>query len=347
MKGAAVPVVFAFVGCSLGTGPRGPASAECVETTQAPLIHGDANETFLGLAPAEIRAIVQVVDGDLWRPGTGDPSGGVCSGTFVAPAWVVTARHCLQIQSIAVAVEGGTGTSWTVLPVTRAVASPDVDVALLQVDTSAGSDAGAIDAVAGIASIAPGGATTGDLAVGDVVEVAGYGITENRTVGDLRFLTEAISDIDPSTIIVDGRGASGACEGDSGGPLLLRGPDGAARVAAILAIGSDSCTGTDEYVRLDAIQAWVQATVGPVVPGVLDCGSISSEGRCLYGSAIWCSDARLAGDHCASGTQCGWDPRQAGFRCVDPASDPCEGVGSVGTCRDGAALSCTQGTLRR
>jgi hypothetical protein len=114
-----------------------------------------------------------------------------------------------------------------------------------------------------------------------------------------------------------------------------------------LAIGSDSCTGTDEYVRLDAIQAWVQATVGPVVPGVLDCGSISSEGRCLYGSAIWCSDARLAGDHCASGTQCGWDPRQAGFRCVDPASDPCEGVGSVGTCRDGAALSCTQGTLRR
>ena len=70
---------------------------------------------------------------------------------------------------------------------------------------------------------------------------------------------------------------------------------------------------------------------------------ISSEGRCLYGSAIWCSDARLVGDHCASGIQCGWDPRQAGFRCVDPASGPCEGVRSVGTCRDGAALSCTKG----
>jgi hypothetical protein len=207
--------------------------------------------------------------------------------------------------------------------------------------TIANLSAGSFEARGGDASIV-------DLSLGDVAELAGYGITEEGTVGGLRFLTEAITALDPATITVAGFGATGACEGDSGGPLLVRGRDGSPRVVGVLTVGSASCTGADDYVRLDAVQGWMQATIGSGAPDDADCGTIpSQQGRCLYGTAVWCSGMQLLAEHCMAGKECGWDGSQAGFRCVDSQSDPCDGVDSVGGCRDGAALSCRGGTLVR
>lgn len=52
------------------------------------------------------------------------------------------------------------------------------------------------------APIAAGGRGVGHLADGDVAEMAGYGLTEGRTVGSLRLLAEAITTIDATTITV-------------------------------------------------------------------------------------------------------------------------------------------------
>jgi hypothetical protein len=304
------------------------------------LVNGAAQENYLGLANAQINAIVQVVDGARLN-------GALCSGTFVAPAWVVTSRHCLQIVSPKVVVQGQAQTPWAILPVVASVAHPTEDVALLQVDLAA-VDAGIADGgVFGVAPMQAGGASVRQLSPGDTVEMGGYGITETRATRSLRFLAESIVRVDPAVITVSGFGSSGACEGDSGGPLLVRGPDGSAVVAAVLSIGSATCLEEDTYVRLDSVQEWIRATIGSQAGGERQCGAITEQGRCLFGQALWCSASTLVAHVCTGATKCGWDPNRAGFGCVDPVADPCRGVDSVGACRDNEALRCRAGVLER
>jgi V8-like Glu-specific endopeptidase len=338
-KAVSGALTLALGACS-ASGPPAPA---CPGTAQQTLVNGVADERYLGLAPAQIAAIVQVVS-------AGKPDGPLCSGTFVAPTWVVTAKHCLQIASPQVVVQGEAQTPVAVYPVVASVGHPLVDVALLQVDvsaTDAGADAGADAGLTGVAPMQTGGASVAQLAAGEVVEMAGYGITETGATRSLRFLTESVVAIDGATITVNGFGKSGACEGDSGGPLLIRGPDGSPLVAGVMSLGSATCLQDDTYIRLDAIQDWLLATVGAYVPSPSECGTIPAQGRCLYGSAVWCIGAVLIAQACTGATRCGWDRAEAGFRCVDPLADACHGVDSVGACVGSAAARCVSGTLDR
>jgi hypothetical protein len=303
--------------------------------TAQPLVNGAVRESYLGLPLSQIHAIVEVVDPTR-------PDGSLCSAALVAPEWVVTARHCLQIPSPAVVVQGLGQGPLAVLAVLGTAAHPNADVALLRVDTSA-ADAG----LSGIVPIAAGGSSLPPLAAGDVVEMAGYGLTEDRTARALRFLAESITSLDTESIHVSGFGANGACEGDSGGPLLVRAQDGTAFVIGVLSSGSATCVGDDTYTRLDGIRDWIESVIGPHAVAPRDCGTITAQGRCLYGSALWCSASELAAEACAAGEGCGWNRAQAAFRCVDRSADPCDGVDAIGACKGGNALSCESGVLRR
>jgi hypothetical protein len=185
----------------------------------------------------------------------------------------------------------------------------------------------------------------GQLVAGDVAELAGYGLTESQSSGSLRFLVERIVSIDSGSITVNGFGASGACLGDSGGPLLVRTPDGTLTVAGVLSAGSETCTADDHYVRLDALGSWVASLVSASPPTDRECGTIGAQGRCLYGSAMWCANAQLEATPCTGDQSCGWDPGASGFRCVARASDPCAGVDSVGRCVGDTASWCNAGML--
>jgi len=145
---------------------------------------------------------------------------------------------------------------------------------------------------------------------------------------------------------VDGYGMTGACEGDSGGPLLTRASDGSLRVAGILTAGAPSCLGQDRYVRLDTLAGWAQSITGDYVPPPQDCGSVNAEGRCFSGAALFCDGSVLQTADCSSaGAKCGWDASQAGFRCVARGESPCEGIDALGTCRGTAAVTCVDGEL--
>jgi hypothetical protein len=337
-----VATVSLVAACSSSSyrGTTDSADNACPGMSQQAIVNGSVEESYLGLAPEQIRAIVQVVDG-VEGPDAGGP---LCSGVFIAPDWVATAGHCLQIQSAAVIVPGGQGLP-IVLQVIQSISNPDEDVALLKVDPAAMSDASADAGIGGMAPMPVGDGSVGRLGNGTAVEIAGYGQTEKGTVGSLRFLVESITAIDAASITVSGFGASGGCAGDSGGPLLMRGADGGVRVAGILSIGSATCREDDTYLRLDTIRGWMQEVTGPYVPADPGCGGIVAEGRCLYGSALWCSDAQLSAEVCTGGESCGWDPAQMGYRCVPSGSDPCQGVDSIGVCEAGAARWCNRGAL--
>jgi hypothetical protein len=186
--------------------------------------------------------------------------------------------------------------------------------------------------------------------MGESVEVAGYGLTASHAVRQLNFLVETVVDVSPDMITVDGFGKDGACEGDSGAPLIVRAPSGDPQVVGILSTGDATCVGEDEYVRLDAVGDWLAATLGQAVMSDsedLQCGQIGSAGRCFSTLAVRCSNGELAAATCMSPQECGWDVSTASFRCVEPQVDPCDGVDDVGACVSGEALRCVEGVLVR
>ena len=139
---------------------------------------------------------------------------------------------------------------------------------------------------------------------------------------------------------------SGACGGDSGGPLIVRGVDGAPVIAGVLSTGSPTCVDRDSYQRLAPARDWITDMIVPDhPPSSLDCGALAYQGRCLYRNAVWCENAQLVADVCETGQSCGWDTGRNAYRCVLTSVDPCDGVDSVGACREGNAKWCTEGVL--
>ncbi|HET7542024.1 MAG TPA: trypsin-like serine protease, partial [Polyangiaceae bacterium] len=227
---------------------------------------------------------------------------------------------------------------------------PDRDIALLKVDLAraqdedeAGGAAGSGSAPLAVPELSALNATTGTapLSLGLAVELAGYGITEAGPLNELRFLVESIVSLDANAITVNGFHQNGACEGDSGGPLLVRDSTGRVRVIGVLSAGSASCLALDLYSRLDGLEDWIQSIAGVSVAEPQPCAAISSQGRCLYGNAVWCEGNELHASFCNSGSRCAWSGEDAGFRCITQGAT-CADVDAIGVCRKGDAVRCVE-----
>jgi hypothetical protein len=182
---------------------------------------------------------------------TGARSAELCSGAVIASNVVLTARHCAKpLPGRNARVLFGP----SLQDPTRAVAIVDFivdeerDIALAVLDS--GSVLREPPTVLPLALRA-------EISVGDRATLAGFGLDEDGNFGERRFVDEPIVDLDDELVVVDGAGASGACTGDSGGPLLLRTALGELRVAGVLSVGSASCNAIDVYQRVAPVADWL------------------------------------------------------------------------------------------
>jgi hypothetical protein len=179
------------------------------------------------------------------------------------------------------------------------------------------------------------------------VQLAGFGSTRAGSLGTLGYLVEPVKFIDSVFITVTGQGRSGACEGDSGGPLLVRDDNGAVRIWGVLSAGSSSCRDDDVYIRLDRANEWLAANVDQLAQPSSACGPMGSAGRCYGDRAVFCEQGELRAQSCRAGSGCGYDVDAQGYRCVDRALDPCEGISDLGRCDGVVAQQCDDGVIEQ
>jgi hypothetical protein len=182
-----------------------------------------------------------------------------CSGALLSNELIITAKHCLTCVQCKIEVTFGadvghwiTGTDecFSSSPLRQAKVvkvHPSLDLALLGLtDGRSTSHELAFDVAESIPL------------VGSEVLLGGFGLSEDG-IGFRRYIKTYVSAVTKSTVIVDTDSDEGACEGDSGGPLLVSDSEsGGWKLGANLSKGSGLCIGPDEYTSLIGLSDWLQ-----------------------------------------------------------------------------------------
>ena len=296
---------------------------ECGDTRLSTSVYyGTLEPTYLPMTPGQVMAVGAF---------------GGCSGTLIAPTWVLTAEHCGLGSGARFCIGPEPSSPEHCFGAARVIDNPRGDMTLVELSESA---------VARVPGVVPVPILTEDLDdgwIGRTAEAAGYGRTETGSSGTRKFTAEPIVSLSGDTLTIDGEGRRGVCFGDSGGPVMVIASDGTVRVAGDLSNGDGSCVGRDNYTRVDVYRDWIEGYTGPTVVEGAPCGDIDAVGRCMDSTAMWCAADELATERCEG--ICGWDEAAGGFRCIE-GPDPCGGVDAFGSCEGGVARWCESGVAR-
>ena len=314
-----------------------PGYSSPVETVSQAIVNGSRAPRAVGLKPGEILAIGALTN-------FSDPTSTFCTGTLITNRVVVTAAHCIARSNGSVLTAGEISfvvgedptINGTVFGVASVAVHPDYnpqsdvadepDVAILTLDQNAS------DLVPDVVPVEfnrhPLTGLDAEALVNRTVEIGGYGVTRSDERG--RFFTSLpIISIGELTLAIDGRGLTGACGGDSGGPILTLNTRGVPVVLGVLRGGSDDCVSRDNYVRLDIarIRDWVENQISmtwPTYPVGALCDNLTFHGRCVAEHVEYCGPDYLVQRKDCLGTNrqqtCSFINLEAGYDCRDISS---------------------------
>jgi len=289
----------------------------------------------LGLSEAEANAVVALV----WKEPGSPVLRTVCSGVVIGSSQLLTAAHCLEAGGsgqLEVVVGPRLGCRLASLTAHVTTVHPELDLALVTTDVE--FDPGMVEPLAVAIH------SSDEMMPGSMTEVAGFGSSGRAPPEGRRFLVATIAQVTATALLTDGAGRIGACGGDSGGPMLVRGQDGAPLAIGLLSVGSEDYRGSDEFLRLDRAADWLEPLVQGRVPRK-PCGAITSAGRCFGRSVVRFVDGSVTADQCAGSQHCYWTPSRH-YGCTSEGGGACGTLDQLGTCDAGVAKLCDEGNPR-
>ena len=217
----------------------------------------------------------------------------LCTGTLIAPTWVLTAGHCGSITGAAVATPAGwpaplidvrigsvTPGEGELVPVRRVVVQPNYllnsgyDITLLELSTAstktpakvAGAGGGSLWGAGTLETIVGFGATSEGGDTADTLQEAQVPVTTDA------YCAGAYDDFDPQTMLCAGfpQGGVDTCQGDSGGPMFGRDAAGTVKVVGATSFG-EGCARPNKpgvYARVGdtLLREWIRSQA----PGAVD-----------------------------------------------------------------------------